>query len=71
MNKVNDEMEWRLIIKVMKKMGFHDSFCGLIMQCLTSVSYSIFLNGSKFRRFVPTKGLRQRDPLSMFMALLK
>lgn len=42
----------------------------MIQQCLIAVSYSILLNASKFEKFMPTKGLRQRDLLSPYLFIL-
>jgi hypothetical protein len=45
-------------------MGFDQKFIKLIYQCLSSMNYTLLLNGSKSCSFSPTRGIRQGDPLS-------
>uniref|UniRef100_A0A803QHT7 Reverse transcriptase domain-containing protein n=1 Tax=Cannabis sativa TaxID=3483 RepID=A0A803QHT7_CANSA len=48
MNKAYDKLEWDFLLRVLKVNGFSSFVCRLIMQCLSSVSYSILLNGAHF-----------------------
>lgn len=45
MRKTYDVVEWIFFEKVMQKLGFLDNIVHLIMSCITSVSFKIFLNG--------------------------
>ena len=49
----------------MEKIGFKDRWIQLIYGCISSISYSILVNGEPYGDIKPTKGLRQGDPLSL------
>jgi len=42
----------------MKKMGFDARWIALIMECITTVSYSILINGEPTDIIQPSRGLR-------------
>ena len=51
-------------------MGFNENWVKWISQCVTTVSYSILINGSPSKPFNPARGLRQRYPLSPYLFLM-
>ncbi|WOL11501.1 hypothetical protein Cni_G20264 [Canna indica] len=51
-------------------MGFHQHFIELIQQCTQTVSYSVLVGGQPYGYFKPTRGIRQGDPLSLFLFIL-
>lgn len=55
MAKAYDRVEWEYLRRIMLKLGFNDTFVSLIMRCVTSVSFSIKVNGVLSSVFCPSR----------------
>lgn len=50
-------------------MGFDEKWVALMMECITTVSYSILINEDPTNVFHPLRGVRQGDPLFPYLFL--
>ena len=67
MSKAYDWVEWAFLEAMMYKLGFARSWAKLVMKCVTSVRYSIKVNGELSQQFAPSRGLRQGDTSSPYL----
>ena len=70
LEKAYDKLEWGFIKDMLARFNFPSNLSDLIMSCISSVSTFLLFNGGKLEPFCPSRGIRQDDPLSLYLFIL-
>ena len=65
--KVYDHVHWEFLMFLLQQCGFFEKWRRWIRCCISTVKFSILINGSPSDFFGSSRGLRQGDPLSPFL----
>ncbi|XP_020867739.1 uncharacterized protein LOC110224809 isoform X1 [Arabidopsis lyrata subsp. lyrata] len=68
--KAFDKVEWNFLTALLRHFGFAEQWCQWVMRCVSSVTYSVLVNGSPTKKIHPQRGLRKGDPISPYLYLL-
>jgi hypothetical protein len=58
MAKAYDRIEWTFLNKTLLAIGFPPSMVSTIMKCVSTISFSLLINGQPTDSFTPQRGLR-------------
>ena len=62
MEKAYDRLEWNFIWTILSKLDFHSKWIEWVMECISTVSYSLLINDNLEGKIQPSGGIRQGGP---------
>lgn len=73
MEKAYDIMDWNFIQQTLIGFCFPNNIINLIMNCITTIKFSILINGTppSTDNIIPTRGIRYGYPLSHYLFILR
>lgn len=69
MCKAYDRVNWNFLKAVLLSMNFSNTWINWVMECVTTVQFTLHLNGSPTEPFYPSRGFKQGGPIYLCMFL--
>ena len=70
LEKAYDRLNWEFIIDTLTDVGLPANLIEIIMWCVTSSDMQLLWNGGVTDSFLPSRGIRQGDPMSPYLFVL-
>ena len=70
LEKVYDKLEWSFIKDMLIRINLLVDLVDIIMSCVLTVFTFIMVNGDALESIYPLRGIRQGDPLSLYLFIL-
>lgn len=70
LNKAFHKVSWAFLEEVMKQMNFSPHYIRIVMECITTISLRVLINGDQLESYDPESGLMQGDSLSLYLFIL-
>jgi hypothetical protein len=68
--KAYDHVNWDFLLYMLRRCGFGERWCSWIAHCISSVHFSVLVNGTPSDFFSSSRGLRQGDRLSPLLFVI-